>query len=208
MLVDNNDLMKCILWNCQGANKPQFRRSIRYLVKRFKTDILDVFETHAGGVAAGRICQGLGFENSFRVDVCGQSGGLWLLWRSEIGELEVIKSSDQFNYARVGSGTEVINLIVVYAAPTPGRRCGLWAALEEVISTTVGPVIIGGDFNTIVKLDERSGGNGKLSQDSLTFGNWINDMSLIDMGFSGSQFTWKRGKSANTFVAKRLDRVL
>ena len=208
MLVDNNDLMKCILWNCQGANKPQFRRSIRYLVKRFKTDILDVFETHAGGVAAGRICQGLGFENSFRVDVCGQSGGLWLLWRSEIGELEVIKSSDQFNYARVGSGTEVINLIVVYAAPTPGRRCGLWAALEEVISTTVGPVIIGGDFNTIVKLDERSGGNGKLSQDSLTFGNWINDMSLIDMGFSGSQFTWKRGKSANTFVAKRLDRIL
>lgn len=117
-------------------------------------------------------------------------------------------SSDQFIYARVGSGTEVINLIVVYVAPSPERRSGLWAAFEEVISNVVGPVIIGGDFNTIVRLDERSGGNGRLSQNSLTFGNWINDTSLIDMGFSGNQFTWKRGKSASTFVAKRLDRVL
>ena len=208
LLVDKKDLMKCILWNCRGANKPQFRRSIRYLVKRFKTDVLAVFETHAGGVAAGRICQGLGFENSFRVDACGQSGGLWLLWRSEIGVLEVIKSSDQFTFARVGSRTEVINLIVVYAAPSPSRRGGLWQELEEVIRTAIGPVILGGDFNTIVRMDERSGGNGRLSQDSLTFGDWINDMSLIDMGFSGNQFTWKRGKSASTFVAKRLDRVL
>ncbi|XP_022545617.1 uncharacterized protein LOC106417265 [Brassica napus] len=186
----------------------EFRRSIRYLVKKFSTNILAVFETHAGGAAAGRICQGLGFENSFRVDACGKSGGLWLLWRSEIGELEVVKSSDQFIYARVGNETEAINLIVVYAAPTPIHRRGLWAELGEVIHNAVGPVFIGGDFNTIVRLDERSGGNGRLSEDSLAFGDWINDLSLIDMGFSGNQFTWKRGKTESTFVAKRLDRIL
>ena len=200
--------MKCILWNCRGANKPQFRRSIRYLVKKFRTDILAVFETHAGGEAASRICRGLGFGNSFRVDACGQSGGLWLLWRDELGNLEVVKSSDQFIHARIGSGAEVINLIVVYAAPTPSRRSGLWAVLEEVISNADGPVFVGGDFNTIVRLDERTGGNGSLSEDSLMFGDWINNTSLIDMGFSGNQFTWKRGKTENTFVAKRLDRVL
>ena len=206
--IDYKDLMKCILWNCRGANKPQFRRSIRYLVKKFKTDILAVFETHAGGEAAGRICRGLGFENSFRVDACGQSGGLWLLWREEIGELEVVKSSDQFIHARIGNGAEVINLIVVYAAPSPSRRSGLWAALEEVLRNAEGPVFVGGDFNTIVRIDERSGGNGRLSEDSLKFGDWINDMSLIDMGFHGNQFTWKRGKTESTFVAKRLDRIL
>ncbi|XP_022562590.2 uncharacterized protein LOC111208123 [Brassica napus] len=200
--------MKCTLWNYRGANKPQFRRSVRYLVKKFKTDILAVFETHAGGEAAGRICRGLGFENSFRVDACGQSGGLWLLWREEIGELEVVKSSDQFIHARIGNGAEVINLIVVYAAPSPSRRSGLWAALEEVLRNAEGPVFVGGDFNTIVRIDERSGGNGRLSEDSLKFGDWINDMSLIDMGFHGNQFTWKRGKTESTFLAKRLDRIL
>lgn len=71
-----------------------------------------------------------------------------------------------------------------------------------------GPLIIGGDFNTIVRLDERTGGNGRLSTDSLAFGEWINDLSLIDMGFKGNKYTWKRGRVENTFVAKRLDRVL
>lgn len=70
------------------------------------------------------------------------------------------------------------------------------------------PVIVGGDFNTIVRVDERTGGNGRLSPDSLSFGNWINEMLLIDMGFKGNQFTWKRGKEERFFVAKRLDRIL
>lgn len=137
-----------------------------------------------------------------------QEWSLWLLWREEVGELEVVKSSDQYIHARIGSRTEVINLIVVYAAPSPNRRSGLWAALEDVIRDVVGPVFVGGDFNTIMRLDERSGGNGRLSEDSLTFGDWINNMSLIDMSFNGNQFTWKRGKTENNFVAKRLDRVL
>ena len=57
-------------------------------------------------------------------------------------------------------------------------------------------------------MDERTGGNWQLSDDSLVFGEWINDLSLIDMGFTGNQFTWKRGKEGSSFVAKRLDRVL
>lgn len=138
-----------------------------------------------------------------RVEVCGCYGG-----GEELGDLEVVRSTNQFIHARIGSGTEVINLIVVYAAPTLSRRSGLWETLGEVIWDAVGPLFVGGDFNTIVRLDERSGGNGRLSEDSLTFGDWINNMSLIDMGFSGNQFTWKRGKTERTFVAKRLDRVL
>lgn len=36
----------------------------------------------------------------------------------------------------------------------------------------------------------------------------MSDLSLIDMGFRGSAFTWKRGSTEINFVAKRLDRVL
>lgn len=85
--------MDCLFWNCRGANKPNFTRSVRYLLKKFKTDVLALFETHAGGDRAQRICQGLGFENAFRVDAEGQSGGLWLLWKSEVGEVTVVNSS-------------------------------------------------------------------------------------------------------------------
>lgn len=33
-------------------------------------------------------------------------------------------------------------------------------------------------------------------------------MQLIDMGFKGNQYTWKRGKEERFFIAKRLDRIL
>ncbi|KAL8138438.1 hypothetical protein V2J09_004439, partial [Rumex salicifolius] len=51
-------------------------------------------------------------------------------------------------------------------------------------------------------------GNGRLSTDSIEFSNWINDLSLIDLGFKENIYTWKRGRTSNTYIAKRLNRVL
>ncbi|XP_048611877.1 uncharacterized protein LOC125586108 [Brassica napus] len=155
-----------------------------------------------------KICQSLGFDNSFRVDAVGQSGGIWLLWRNHAGALTILESSEQFIHARVEIGSEVIHLIAVYAVPTVSRRSGLWGDLKRVIENIDEPVLVGGDFNTILRLDERSGGNGRLSPDSLAFGEWINELALVDMGFRGNTFTWRRGKDTRNFVAKRLDRVL
>ncbi|KAG7559686.1 Reverse transcriptase domain [Arabidopsis thaliana x Arabidopsis arenosa] len=98
------------------------------------------------------------------------SGGIWLLWRSGIGEMSIIESTEQFIAAKLQNETEVLNIVVVYAAPSATRRSGLWENLSRVVLGLEGPLIIGGDFNTIVRVDERSG--------------------------------------EDTFVAKRLDRVM
>lgn len=125
--------MNALFWNCRGANKPKFQRAIRYMMKKFPTDMLAAFEAHAGGEAASQICRGLGFENSFRVDAAGQSGGLWLLWRNSVGTVFVEESSDQFIYATVTNRTEKVHVSTVYAAPTVTRRSGLWGQLTTVI---------------------------------------------------------------------------
>ncbi|KAG7588491.1 Endonuclease/exonuclease/phosphatase superfamily [Arabidopsis suecica] len=117
-------------------------------------------------------------------------------------------TTSQFIHARVMNGGELMHLVVVNAAPTVSHRSGLWKELKNVVRSIDGPLIIGGDFNTILRLDERTWDNGRLSPDSLDFGQWINDLSLIDLSFKGGKFTWKRGRTENTFVAKRLDRIL
>lgn len=200
--------MNCLLWNCREENKPNFRRSLRYILKKYDSDMLALFETHASGDRAQRICQGLGFDNSVRVDAVGQSGGIWLLWKSNVGLVDIVKKSEQYIHARVTKDADVTHIVVVYAAPSVSRRSGLWEERRSSIQGVTDPILIGSDFNTIVRIDERTGGSGGLSPDSLAFGTWINDLSLIDMGFSGNKFTWKRGRVENTFVAKRLDRVL
>ncbi|KAL8142958.1 hypothetical protein V2J09_015990 [Rumex salicifolius] len=200
--------MNVLFWNCWGANKPNFRRSIRYLVKRYETHFLALFETHAAGSNAARICQNLGFDQCFRVDAQGHSGGIWLLWRNTSSVITIVNSSNQFIHATVDFGEVLVHLVAVYAAPSPIRRRDLWGELESFISGVSEPVFIGGDFNTIVRLDERMGGNGHLSPDSLEFGEWINRLSLVDLGFKGQWYTWFRGRDPATRVVKRLDRVL
>ncbi|CAA7048083.1 unnamed protein product [Microthlaspi erraticum] len=96
---------------------------------------------------------------------------------------------------------------VVYAAPSVSRISGIWSQLDDVLQNLDGPIIVGGDFNTIVRFEERTGGNGQLSPDSLAFGDWANSNALIDMGYMGPQYTWKRGRTERFFIAKRLDRV-
>lgn len=191
-----------------GANKPNFRRSNRYILKKFNTEILAVFETHAGGDKAGRICQGLDFENSFWVDAEGQSGGLWVLWRTCIGDVVIVEFAYQFIHARVVNGDAAVDLIVVYAPPTPSRRSKLWDTLSAVIRGVKGPVIIGEDFNMIVRVDERSGGSGPLSPDSIAFGEWINDSSLLTWVSRVTNSVGSGSVRRDFFVAKRLDRVL
>lgn len=39
------------------------------------------------------------------------------------------------------------------------------------------------------------------------FSDWIFEQNLVDMGFSGSNFTWFKGLNSSTFKGARLDRV-
>ena len=59
-----------------------------------------------------------------------------------------------------------------------------------------------GDFNAILGKDEKCGGSRQVVG-CKKFGAWIRDYSMVDMGFIGSIFTWKRG-----IVQERLDRFV
>lgn len=105
-----------------------------------------------------------------------------------------MESSDQFVHAKVGTGDDCLNLVAMYVAPTTSKRSSLWGKLREVVGRIVSLLVMGGDFNTIVRLDERIGGNGRLSPDSLGFGEWVNDLSFIHLGFKGGRYKWKQGR--------------
>ncbi|KAJ8446645.1 hypothetical protein Cgig2_002807 [Carnegiea gigantea] len=65
-----------------------------------------------------------------------------------------------------------------------------------------------GDFNDTVSLEERNHGGLDMLRRCEKFKHWIENNGLIDLGYSGPEFTWTRRNSIETRKYARLDRAL
>ncbi|XP_060210653.1 uncharacterized protein LOC132637604 [Lycium barbarum] len=97
---------------------------------------------------------------------------------------------------------------VVYAKFDREEREEFWESMVELANQHDLPWIIGGDFNVIVSDEEKQGGLPVSSNETLDFSNCIQSCGLIDVGFSGSKFTWWNGRTEEDYIFKRLDRIL
>ncbi|KAL0405571.1 UNVERIFIED_CONTAM: hypothetical protein Slati_3871000 [Sesamum latifolium] len=88
------------------------------------------------------------------------------------------------------------------ASSDPVERRDLWDALRAV-SVDASPWIVGGDFNTVLCLEERSGGAAPSSVAMSDFHDVIADCALVDAGYTGSPYTWYSRR-----LRQRLDWVL
>ena len=70
------------------------------------------------------------------------------------------------------------------------------------------PWLCFGDFNEILSLNEKSGGNEKNIRMVSDFREAVRDSKLTDLGYKGYQFTWSNGRFGSHFVEERLDRFL
>ncbi|KAH9681142.1 reverse transcriptase domain-containing protein [Citrus sinensis] len=67
------------------------------------------------------------------------------------------------------------------------------------------PWLCFGDFNEILSLNEKSGGNEKNIRMVSDFREAVRDSKLTDLGYKGYQFTWSNGRFGPHFVEERLD---
>ncbi|XP_039015801.1 uncharacterized protein LOC120146253 [Hibiscus syriacus] len=144
------------------------------------------------------------FSNSYRVEARGFSGGIWILWNDDIW-VDILTISNQFIYCVVSSAAYLTPLfvIVVYASPSISYRRLLWTNLERLNSGNGCPWLLGGDFNAILRPDERIGGAMNRVGTSNSFIDFVDGFGLSDLGFNGLSFTWSRGS-----LKQRLDRCL
>lgn len=70
------------------------------------------------------------------------------------------------------------------------------------------PWVCLGDFNEILSLFEKFGGNGRQQGLMEAFQNTLVDCGLSDMGNRGPKFTWSNCQEGAGFIKERLDRVV
>ncbi|RYR05834.1 hypothetical protein Ahy_B06g085655 [Arachis hypogaea] len=95
-------------------------------------------------------------------------------------------------------------LTVVYGSPQRVTRRALWSSIESYARNVNLPWCLLGDFNAMLHNHEKRGGSSVNNQSACKeFQNCVSTCGLVDLGYSGWPFTWKRGD-----LAERLDRGL
>lgn len=98
-------------------------------------------------------------------------------------------------------------LSAIYASTTYTDLCILWNNLKCISKNYKEPWIAGGNFNEIIRENEKLGGKGVNLSCANNFFNCINSCNLTDLGFKGSKYTWTNNRTNGHTILERLDRI-
>ena len=67
------------------------------------------------------------------------------------------------------------------------------------------PIVLRGDFNTILNLNEKTRGVSQISQPMKDFNEWYSDHNLIDIPCSNGIYTWNNKRKDFAYITEKLD---
>lgn len=124
-------------------------------------------------------------------------------------EVYIVHTHPQFIVLKLKIGfDEPWFLAVVYGSPSVGLRQRLWNDLNLTKLGLDGPLLTVVDFNAVISNTEVSTHGPLAFSRCAGFQDWIFELGLIDLGFTGPIFTWTRELHDETFKGARLDRSL
>lgn len=191
-------------WNCQGAASGSFHRILRSLLKGYRPHIVILVEPRISGKQADKAIRKINYPYSHRIEATGFSGGIWLLWKDDVN-MKILHNHKQFMHALVTDplGVNPYMLTDIYGSPNASLRERLWSDLLNLHVPSEVPWLLAGDFNATTQSHERKGGSNSMRPGCRSSNNFLSCAGLIDLGFKGPTFTWKRGSQL-----VRLDRAL
>ncbi|PWA44555.1 hypothetical protein CTI12_AA523610 [Artemisia annua] len=192
-----------------GVGSSKFLITLKEIIRMNHPNVVTLVETHLDGDRAECLGRQIQYDGHARVDAEGYSAGIWLYWKKSEVNVDIIAYYSQHLTVKISrDGEESWIFSAIYASPDINKRQELWNNLSTFSESLKMPWLLVGDFNETTTLDERHDGTQDMQRRCDKFKNWIENTSLIDLGYSGAKFTWTRGKTVETRKAARLDRGL
>ncbi|KAL5798041.1 hypothetical protein ACOSQ2_002861 [Xanthoceras sorbifolium] len=150
----------------------------------------------------------LGFSGKLVVNNVGRSGGLSLMWSDSISVSLLSYSNWHIDVMVTLDSGSCWRFSGMYGNPEAAQRVHSWELLRRLKGMSSLPWLIGGDFNEILRLDEKEGGAARPPFLINNFHEVLDSCDLGDLGCSGDRFTWCNGRKGVGFVKERLDRFV
>ncbi|XP_058782827.1 uncharacterized protein LOC131657446 [Vicia villosa] len=199
-----------ISWNVRGLNKAGKCREIAARLKKLNPDFGILVETRVKFSKKDSIRNKLGGHLSFIDNYQShENGRLWIFWNPNKVCIKTIKVSDQFIHFSVYKPNGDFHMwgTAIYAHNTLEKRKVLWSDIESLAQISQGPWFLMGDFNNVMSVHDRIGGNPVLEHEFRDLRDMMAATGLFEKESSGDHFTWSNNQ-VNGIIYSRIDRVI
>ncbi|XP_058746230.1 uncharacterized protein LOC131619107 [Vicia villosa] len=199
-----------ICWNVRGLNKTARCLEVGVHLKKLQVSCLALLETRVNANNSETIRKRLGFNWDF-IDNYDHhmNGRIWLAWDPNIWSIIPSEKTDQLVHSAVytKAGNLSHHLTIVYAHNQLNNRRNLWQDLIRISVHIQGPWMVVGDFNNILKVDDRIGGNDVHLAEYIDMEDMLANSNLSEHETIRAWFTWSNKQLANP-ISSRIDRAL
>ncbi|KAL0448919.1 UNVERIFIED_CONTAM: hypothetical protein Slati_1448300 [Sesamum latifolium] len=173
-----------LFWNVRGIGNDPTLRVLNRVRKQNHLDFLAIMEPMVpldGRFMARRL--------EFQDVISNYVNQIWFFRGLDV-RCQVLLDHKQLLHLRLESNRwpKPIFVTSVYARRDIVERRDLWD-VRRMVSVGASSWIVGGDFNTVLSLEERSGGAAPSSVAMSDFHDVITDCALVDAGYTGSPYT-------------------
>ncbi|XP_027171528.1 uncharacterized protein LOC113771107 [Coffea eugenioides] len=201
--------MRVLVWNCQEVGSPLTVPHLREVNNLFPPNLIFLSEIKNRKQAIDRIARELRFDSNVAVEAMNKAGGIALFWTKETHILEVYKTAFTIEAKIEDNDTQVVWWFVgVYASCDPMIRKEQWRVLSNRKRLWGTRYMIIRDFNDILSNEEKWEGVVSEERRFRDFKDFMNQNSLIDIGFEGQPWTWSNHWDNEGEVRQRLGRCL
>lgn len=95
----------------------------------------------------------------------------------------------------------------LYGKPKTFKRIKSWNLLQSLNHKFQTPWLCVGDFNELIRSDEKLGGNRRSHTQMQLFKEEVDAYGFMDLGYSGSKYTWSKHFANGRLIWERLDRA-
>ncbi|WOL02402.1 hypothetical protein Cni_G11121 [Canna indica] len=201
--------MNTLIWNCQGLGNPLTIRHLRNLRFLHSPDCLFLMEIKQDDNRFKNLLQQCGFDQCFIIPAVGIAGGLILAWKSHFNVQ--ILSSDSFYIHATCDTTDGLSRWQFFGLHLHCDRATRKQQIQFLLRKTRNrnrSILLGGDFNTIMRASEKMGGQDFNCSMAKDLSQLLNEGELLEFPTSGHAFTWSNKRASPHHIEKVLDRFL
>ncbi|XP_060183331.1 uncharacterized protein LOC132613331 [Lycium barbarum] len=194
----------------RGLNRQDKQREMNLFLHRSNAGLFGLLETKfkraKATQAALNLCTGWSFSSNLS-HIPG--GRIWLMWQHLIFNVNILRTTAQLMQCEVEhTGTRnKFSITVVYGFNDQMLRRDLWQDVEQIQGSVLGAWAVMGDFNCVLKRDERVG-RPVTAAEIRDFKRCMGVGYLVELRSSGAFYTWNNKQGDDKRVYSRINRVL